>query len=438
MGLRAVFSYGDVVVSGVWEQAYNNAADYNDLWVKGTLTVGSKGQLISLGTTNIKGDVTSLGTIALMNPALFQANYTGTGAELRLPAVAEGGNYNGTDDGGDIPLCIYGVSSGTTTVNTVSADNWQTLQTPKLGDNYITGGKQDDATPAQGVFLLGNADALADGLYLKRVDDPYVSESGDQDFMWQVAKGITVIFDKNGGDTEAEPKAITVECIAGQTEYTPGIPPTPPIRAGYEFTGWNTKADGTGDAYGADTKIDHSMTVYAQWKEIIAKYTVTYDLNGGDANGKDYSPVTVDSGEKVTVKDAPTKSGHVDCPLYADSEEIPTKEPAEGVIENEQSTSISEPSGQETPEAEDGKPEPYAGNSAVFWNPTSGNDSNTGESKEQAVKTLNPYYQRGGQSRGWYIDRNQAGIVYGECWWPGGCKEGRYQLPLSPQCQNVP
>ena len=79
----------------------------------------------------------------------------------------------------------------------------------------------------------------------------------------------------------------------------------------------------------------------------------------------------------------------VDCPLYADSEEIPTKEPAEGVIENEQSTSISEPSGQETPEAEDGKPEPYAGNSAVFWNPTSGNDSNTGESKEQAVKTLN-------------------------------------------------
>ena len=304
------YIYGNAVVNGIWEQAYKKADDYNDLWVKGTLTVGSKGQLISLGTTNIKGDVTSQGTIALMSPALFQANYTGTGAELRLPAVAEGGNYDGTDDGGDIPLNIGGVSSGITTVNTVSADNWQTLQTPKLGDNYITGGKQDDATPAQGVFLLGNADALSEGLYLKRVDDPYVSESGDQDFMWQVAKGITVIFDKNGGDTEADPKVITVECIAGQTEYTPGIPQTPPIRAGYEFTGWNTKADGTGDAYGANTKIDHSMTVYAQWKEIAAKYTVTYDLNGGNANGKDYSPVTVDSGTEVIVKDAPVRDGY--------------------------------------------------------------------------------------------------------------------------------
>ena len=299
---------GDTVVNGIWEQAYNNAADYNDLWVKGTLTVGSKGQLISLGTTNIKGDVTSQGTIALMSPALFQANYTGTGAELRLPAVAEGGNYNGTDDGGVIPLNIDGAASGATMVYTVSPTDWKTLQKPVLGDNYITASKQEGDIPLQEIFLLGNEDALRDSLYLKRVDDPGVDDNSY--FMWQVAKGITVIFDKNGGDTEADPKVITVECVVGQTEYTPGIPQTPPIRAGYEFTGWNTKADGTGDAYGADTKIDHSMTVYAQWKEIIAKYTVTYDLNGGDANGKDYSPVTVDSGTEVIVKGAPARDGY--------------------------------------------------------------------------------------------------------------------------------
>ena len=299
---------GNTVVNGVWEQAYIDTSASTNLRVDGTLTVGSTGQLISLGTTNIKGDVTSLGTIALMSPALFQANYTGTGAELRLPAVAEGGNYNGTDDGGVIPLNIDGAASGATMVYTVSPTDWKTLQKPVLGDNYITASKQEGDIPLQEIFLLGNEDALRDSLYLKRVDDPGVDDNSY--FMWQVAKGITVIFDKNGGDTEADPKVITVECVVGQTEYTPGIPQTPPIRAGYEFTGWNTKADGTGDAYGADTKIDHSMTVYAQWKEIIAKYTVTYDLNGGDANGKDYSPVTVDSGEKVTVKDAPTKSGH--------------------------------------------------------------------------------------------------------------------------------
>ena len=69
----------------------------------------------------------------------------------------------------------------------------------------------------------------------------------------------------------------------------------------------------------------------------------------------------------------------VGCPLYT----VP-----EGDEENVRSTSVSEPSGQETPEAEDEKPEPYADTSAVFWDPTNGNDDNSGDSKDQAVKTL--------------------------------------------------
>lgn len=299
---------GNTVVNGVWEQAYIDTSASTNLRVDGTLTVGSTGQLISLGTTYVVGNVSSQGTIALMNPAWFRANYTGADAQFRLPAVAAGNNYDGTDDGGVIPLNIDGAASGATMVYTVSPTDWKTLQKPVLGDNYITASKQEGDIPLQEIFLLGNEDALRDSLYLKRVDDPGVYDNSY--FMWQVAKGITVIFDKNGGDTEADPKVITVECVVGQTEYTPGIPQTPPIRAGYEFTGWNTKADGTGDAYGADTKIGHSMTVYAQWKEIIAKYTVTYDLNGGDANGKDYSPVTVDSGTEVIVKGAPARDGY--------------------------------------------------------------------------------------------------------------------------------
>ena len=81
----------------------------------------------------------------------------------------------------------------------------------------------------------------------------------------------------------------------------------------------------------------------------------------------------------------------VDCPLYADSEEIPTKEPAEGVIENEQSTSISEPSGQETPEAEDGKPEPYADTSAVYVSATATNENPVG-TQDAPFKTVQAAY----------------------------------------------
>lgn len=55
-------------------------------------------------------------------------------------------------------------------------------------------------------------------------------------------------------------------------------------RTGYTFTGWNTKADGTGTAYNAGAAIAYpaegkTLTLYAQWK--VSSHTVTFDANGG-------------------------------------------------------------------------------------------------------------------------------------------------------------
>lgn len=57
-------------------------------------------------------------------------------------------------------------------------------------------------------------------------------------------------------------------------------------RTGYTFTGWNTKADGTGTAYHAGAAIAYpaegkTLTLYAQWK--VSSHTVTFDSNGGSA-----------------------------------------------------------------------------------------------------------------------------------------------------------
>lgn len=55
--------------------------------------------------------------------------------------------------------------------------------------------------------------------------------------------------------------------------YTPGKNATVQgcmfTREGYTFTGWNTKADGTGDAYSAEDalKMNHSQVLYAQWEK---------------------------------------------------------------------------------------------------------------------------------------------------------------------------
>ena len=248
---------GNVVVNGTWEQLFINssrAAAY-DVTIAGTMAVGKSGKYIGHGSTHVAGDVNSCGMMALMKPSEFGGNYAGTNAELRLPAVVT--NYTAAD----IPLKIGGLSTGTTTVNTVDPADWQTLKKPALGDNYILSKKNTDS-PAQNVFVLGNADAVGDGWFLKRMAD---ADGTDNYYMWQVANGIRVIFDKNGGDTEASPRIMSQEKVAGSVNHF-DLPTTNPTRTGYLFNGWNTKADGSGDAFTAETDVTDNMTVYAQWK----------------------------------------------------------------------------------------------------------------------------------------------------------------------------
>jgi uncharacterized repeat protein (TIGR02543 family) len=73
-----------------------------------------------------------------------------------------------------------------------------------------------------------------------------------------------VRFDKNGGDTEANP-AIKSAVFAA---YTVACLPEPPTKSGYTFVGWDTRADGEGDVFGAGTVVQNDPTVvYAQWYE---------------------------------------------------------------------------------------------------------------------------------------------------------------------------
>ena len=252
-----VWIWGDTVINGTWEQLHSQTDNYNDIFVNGTTQIGSNGHLINHGTSNLSGAVTNDGVMAFMGWALLQNNYTANNGELRLPVVADGENY----DTGTIPVQIKGLSTGTTTVNTVDPADWQTLKKPALGDNYILSKKNTDS-PAQNVFVLGNADAVGDGWFLKRMAD---ADGSNDYYMWQVAKGVRVIFDKNGGDTEADPRIMVQDKVVGAVNHF-DLPTTEPTRSGYLFNGWNTKADGAGAVFTAETDVTDNMTVYAQWK----------------------------------------------------------------------------------------------------------------------------------------------------------------------------
>ena len=88
-------------------------------------------------------------------------------------------------------------------------------------------------------------------------------------------------------------------------------------RTGYTFTGWNTKADGTGTAYHAGVTIAYpveskTLTLYAQWK--VSSHTVTFDSNGGSA----IASQAVDANAKAKKPADPTRPGWVFDGWYLD------------------------------------------------------------------------------------------------------------------------
>jgi uncharacterized repeat protein (TIGR02543 family) len=72
--------------------------------------------------------------------------------------------------------------------------------------------------------------------------------------------------------------------VRDNNRYTSGAPVTILgnddgfVKTGYEFTGWNTKADGSGDPVSGTYVITGNITFYAQWVKV---WYVTYKANGG-------------------------------------------------------------------------------------------------------------------------------------------------------------
>ena len=79
-----------------------------------------------------------------------------------------------------------------------------------------------------------------------------------------------VFFHRNNttaGSIDAYPMIIMVPASPGATVEQL---PQPPIRAGYVFHNWNTRANGSGAVFSESTVITANITVYAQWLHDIA------------------------------------------------------------------------------------------------------------------------------------------------------------------------
>lgn len=126
------------------------------------------------------------------------------------------------------------------------------------------------------------------GIWAVRYPYPYIA-------VWNS----TITFDGNGG------RGSMANQVICETDTTTPLTKNSFTRDGYEFAGWNTKADGTGTAYNDEaTNVgkDGSITLYAQWTKKIGEST-SYTVNAIQDQvytGKEITPaVVVKKGEEV-------------------------------------------------------------------------------------------------------------------------------------------
>ena len=105
----------------------------------------------------------------------------------------------------------------------------------------------------------------------------------------------TVKFNANGGAGEMEDAQYKYDVSYGL--YLNGF-----TYIGHTFSGWNTKSDGTGDAYpnGANVKnlaTGGEVILYAQWT--ANKYTVTFHANGGSGSMDGFEVTYGEAGQTV-------------------------------------------------------------------------------------------------------------------------------------------
>ena len=165
------------------------------------------------------------------------------------------------------------------------------------------------------------------GVYVFSGWDTEDGKMGDEDITikgsWKYDKinpeAFTLDYNANGGegtmnDTDS-PYVKNSQAKVLDNEFT---------RSNYRFTGWNTKADGTGDSYKAGDviKMTANMTLYAQWKHKGGggsgdkKVTLHYESNGGTT----YKDERYTYGTTVKLDKTPLREGHTFTGWYADKE----------------------------------------------------------------------------------------------------------------------
>lgn len=246
--------------------------------------------------------------------------------DLQIPK-----NYNGKsyDDIKQFNFaCLYAVVENMPDVFTLEIPGIKADATKKIGKMTINGnmGQQNVTSDC---FMSANLTYRAPFLFPFRTNWYATQMDGGQDALNSNGISLTAVrkaavqYDANGGKGTMKPTEgiLQDQVQAADNQFT---------RSGYSFSGWNTKADGSGTAYKSGDSVpldDETVTLYAQWTEnstpVIPdtpvtpteEHTITFHPNNGQST---FTQVVPDGGQAVQPEN-PSNSGFTFDGWYTDS-----------------------------------------------------------------------------------------------------------------------
>ena len=252
---------------------------------------GSGGSVTNSGSTN-SGDTTygiyNSGTVNVYGGTISGGTGISNYGTLTVSGGTVSGNTYGISTQGTFKLsgapAITGGSNSADVIiddyqKVITIDGTLTYTSPIVVEMKLTG----IFTSGWSSHMSGVADTVV-GNYFTSANDGCIVVKSSSTGELRLSRIYNVSYNSNGATSGTAPvddnspyalgKAVTV---LGNTGYL--------AKEGYEFSGWNTKADGTGTAYSPDDTffIANNTTLYAVWKLHVHNYTytVTFDANGG-------------------------------------------------------------------------------------------------------------------------------------------------------------
>ena len=272
VGAESPEDYGDYFAWGETE----SKSIYN--WESYKWCDGSSDTMTKYCTSSSYGTVDNKTTLDLADDAA-NVNW---GGDWRMPTEAEHLELRSECS------WTWGTLNGVQGYKVTSKTNGNSIFLPASGyhsnlDLYLDG--------SNGFYWsssLSTSTCYADHL---RFYSDYVTSSSNYRYYGRSVRPVSYIklsfslmFSGNGGKG-------TMPTIKAKEDEQISIPSNTYTRLGYEFIGWNTKADGTGTSYavGERLTLTTDLTLYAQWKE---------NKISGTANGHDYVDLGLPSGTK--------------------------------------------------------------------------------------------------------------------------------------------